>query len=189
MSKSDLNIWIVLVFLAIMAFSCENDLRTVRIFSDPQKAPDITMDNFETIYSDSAKIKARLTAPLLNRYDSEKKKYNEFPKGLHVYFYNDSLHVNAEITAKYAINYDQTRIWEARNDVVVTNTKGDRLNTEQLFWDQNRKIIYTKKYCRITSPDGNQHIGENGMEANEKFENWKLLGSSGTFTVKDNAAQ
>ncbi len=185
MNRGSLYILMLSVFSTLLFFSCENDLEVVKIFSDPQKAPDITMNNFETIYSDSAKVKARLTAPLLDRYDSDNKKYSEFPKGLHVYFYNDSLHVNAEIVAKYAINYDKTKLWEARNDVVVTNTKGERLNTEQLFWDQNKKIIYTKKYCRITTPDGNQHIGENGMEASEKFDNWKLLGSSGSFSVKN----
>jgi LPS export ABC transporter protein LptC len=173
------------VFLTSFFISCENDMEVVKIFSDPQMSPDMSMNNFETIYSDSAKVKARLTAPLLNRYDADNKKYSEFPKGMHVYFYNDSLIVNAEIVAKYAINYDKTKIWEARNDVVVTNLKGEKLNTEQLFWDQNKKIIYTKKYCRITTTDGNQHIGENGMEANEKFDNWKLLGATGSFSVKN----
>jgi len=176
---------IIASFSGFLITSCENDLEVVKTFSDPAKVPDITMTNFEIIYSDSAKVKARLTAPLLERYDSDKKKYSEFTKGLHVYFYNDSLSVKAEIVAKYAINYEQTSLWEARNDVVVTNTKGEKLNTEQLFWDQTKKIIYTKKYCRITTTDGNQHVGENGMEANQNFENWKLLGSTGTFSVKD----
>lgn len=181
------NVYIVIIgtFLVLALQSCENDLKVVQTFANPEKVPDISMTNFETIYSDSAKVKGKLTAPVLDRYNTDKKKYSEFPKGLHVYFYNDSLKVNAEIVAKYAINYDKTAVWEARNDVVVTNTKGERLNTEQLFWDQNRKIIYTQKYCRITTPDGMQHIGENGMEAKENFEDWKLIGASGTVQVKN----
>jgi LPS export ABC transporter protein LptC len=185
MQKFGIHIFIIAVLGAVVFQSCENDLKVVQTFSDPEKVPDISMINFESLYSDSAKVKGKLTAPELDRYDSERKKYSEFPKGLHVYFYNDSLKVNAEIVAKYAINYDKTAIWEARNDVVVTNTKGERLNTEQLFWDQNRKIIYTKKYCRITTPDGMQHVGENGMEAKENFDDWKLLGASGTVQVKN----
>src|SRR5512146_699238 len=92
------------LFLPLLLVSCENDLEVVKVFSDPGKQPDITMTNFEIIYSDSAKVKARLTAPLMERYDSDQKKYSEFTKGLHVYFYDDSLRVNAEIIAKYAIN-------------------------------------------------------------------------------------
>ena len=185
MQKICNHLLIIAVFSAFLFQSCENDLKVVKAFSDPKKEPDITMTNFETIYSDSARVKGKLTAPLLDRYDSESKKYSEFPKGLHVYFYSAALTVNAEIMAKYAINYDKTQIWEARNDVVVTNTKGERLNTEQLFWDQTKKIIYTKKYCRITTPDGLQHVGENGMEAKENFEDWKLFGASGTVPVKN----
>ena len=180
-----IKLFLIGVLIAFLLSSCENDLQVVKNFSDPEKVPDVVMTNFETIYSDSAKVKGKLTAPLLHMYNSDKKKYKEFPNGLHVYFYNDSLIVITEITAKYAINYDKTQIWEARNDVVVTNTKGERLNTEQLFWDQNKKIIYTKKYCRITMPDGLQNIGENGMEAKENFENWKLFGASGTVPVKN----
>jgi LPS export ABC transporter protein LptC len=176
---------IVAFFSVLLITSCENDLEVVRVFSDPGKQPDIVMTNFEIIYSDSAKVKARLTAPLMERYDSDKKKYSEFTKGLHVYFYNDSLKVNAEIMAKYAINYEKQQLWEGRNDVVVTNTSGDKLNTEQLFWDQAKKKIYTKKYCRVTKPDGTQHIGENGMEADQNLDNMKFFGSSGTLSVKD----
>lgn len=175
---------IIVLFFSVLITSCENDLGVVKVFSDTGKQPDIVMYDFEIIYSDSAKVKARLTAPLMERYDSEKKKYSEFTKGLHVYFYNDSLRVNAEIISKYAINYEKQDLWEGRNDVVVTNTSGDKLNTEQLFWDQAKKKIYTKKYCRITKPDGTQHIGENGMEADQNLDNMKFFGSSGTISVK-----
>lgn len=179
------KLFLVSCLVSLLLASCENDMQVVKVFSDPAKEPDVVMTNFETIYSDSARVKGKLTAPLLNRYEVESKKYNEFPKGLHVYFYNDSLNVKAEIMAKYAISYDKTQLWEARNDVVVTNVKGERLNTEQLFWDQKKRIIYTKKYCRITMPDGLQNVGENGMEAQENFENWKLYGASGTVSVKN----
>jgi len=185
MQKTYLKLLVFAAILVLLFQSCENDLKVVKAFSDPEKGPDIAMFNFETIYSDSAKIKGKLTAPILDRYDSNNKKYSEFPKGLHVYFYNDSMVVKAEIMAKYAINQDNTQLWEARNDVVVINSKGEKLNTEQLFWDQNKKIIYTKKYCRITTPDGNQSIGENGMEANENFEHWKLFGATGTMPIKN----
>lgn len=180
-----IQIFLLIAVAGLVFQSCENDLRVVQAFANPEKGPDISMINFETIYSDSAKVKGKLKAPELDRYDSEKKKYNEFPKGLHVYFYNDSLKVNAEIVAKYAINYDKTGLWEARNDVVVTNTKGERLNTEQLFWDQKRKIIYTKKYCTVTQPNGDKNIGENGLQAKENFEDWNFFGASGTITVQN----
>jgi LPS export ABC transporter protein LptC len=174
-----------ILFLLSMLFSCENDIDFVKSYPDPVKAPDLSLTNMETLYSDSGKLKVRMVAPLLNKYETEQKNFSEFPKGIHVYFYNDSLNVKAEISAKYAIYYEKTKLWEARNDVIVINTKGDRLNTEQLFWDSNKKIIYTKKYCRVTKPDGFQQIGEQGMEAQQDFENWKFFGGSGILPVKD----
>jgi LPS export ABC transporter protein LptC len=187
MLKIHRNFYIFLLVGTILC-SCENNIDVVKLFTSPEKMPDVSMYNVETIYSDSAKTKGRLTAPVLNRFDRAEKKYSEFPKGLHIYFYNDSMHVNAEVSANYGIFRDVKEIFEARNNVVVVNTKGEKLHTEQLFWDQKKGIIYTQKYCRITTPDGLQHIGEHGMEAKENFDDWTLFGSSGTIDIK-NAAE
>jgi LPS export ABC transporter protein LptC len=185
MNEKKISILFIIVFAIIGLFSCENNIEVVKSLSAPDKVPDITMDNMETIYSDSAKVKGRVVAPVVDRYESGKKRCSEFPKGIHVYFYNDSLNVKAEVIAKYAIYYDKPDLYEARNDVVVINTKGEKLNTEQLFWDRQKKIIYSKKYCRITMPDGMQQVGENGMMAKENFESWALYGGSGSVPIKD----
>jgi LPS export ABC transporter protein LptC len=172
-------------FFLVYTSSCENSIDVIKQFGNPENIPDLKMENVETIYSDSGKVKGRLTAPVLNRFDRNNKRYSEFPKGLHIYFYNDSTHVNAEVSANYGIYRDETELFEARNNVVVINTKGERLNTEQLFWDRKKGIIYTQKYCRITTPDGLQQVGEQGMEAKENFENWKLFGASGTVDINN----
>lgn len=177
--------FLFIALLGIVSASCENNIDVIKLFGSPEKLPDVTMSNVETIYSDSAKVKGRLTAPELHIYNRTDKKYTEFPKGLRVYFYNDSTHVNAEVSANYGITHEETGIFEARNNVIVKNTKGERLNTEQLFWDRKKKIIYTRKYCVITTADGLQQIGEQGMEASETFENRKLFGASGTFDIKN----
>jgi LPS export ABC transporter protein LptC len=140
----------------------------------------------EILYSDSAKLKVRILAPELNRYQkSDNKPYLEFPKGIHVYFYNDSLKVNAEVYAKYAIYRENEKLWEARNDVVVVNTKGEKLNTEQLFWDEPKEKIYSHQYSRITRPNGEQHTGNKGFEANQDLSNWRMKGGRGNIVFRD----
>jgi len=176
--------FVISIILVIALFSCENDLEVVKSIGNPEKTPDITGTNSEIIYSDSAKVKVRIVSSELNAYRKIQNPYLEFPKGLHVYFYNDSLKVNAEVISKYAIYYENQKLWEARNDVVVVNTKGEKLNTEQLFWDENKQSIYSKKYCRVTTPDSLQHIGDCGMEAKQDFSAWKLLCASGTVNLK-----
>jgi len=147
--------------------------------------PELAGTDVEILYSDSAKLKVRVLTPLTNRFrKSDNKPYMEFPKGIHVYFYDDSMRVNAEVSSKYAIYRESTRIWEAKNNVVVVNVEGDKLNTEQLFWDENKKIIYTDQFSKVTKPNGEILIGRKGLTARQDFTNWRFIGASGTL-VRD----
>jgi LPS export ABC transporter protein LptC len=174
----------VIALLLVISLSCENNLEVVKSLSHLENIPDISGTNTEIIYSDSAKVKVRIVTTELDAYRKVKKPYLKFPKGLHVYFYNDSLKVNAEVYSKYAIYYENEKLWEARNDVVVVNKKGEKLNTEELYWDENKQIIYSSKYCRITTPDSLEHIGDCGMKARQDFSSWELHCASGVVPVK-----
>jgi hypothetical protein len=180
----------ILILFSMMFFSCENKLEVIEALSDANNKPEISGYNFETLYSDSAKVKLRMLSPEWHQYNSGPKPYREYPQGLHSYLYDDSLHVKAEISALYVKNYIRQNLWEARKNVVVVNQKGERLNTEELFWDQERHIIYSKKYCRIVTPDGGEHIGNCGLQAKEDFTDWKLLCPDwSTIIFKDEPAE
>jgi len=186
MNKSCLSIVAIAIALATVLFSCENDIEVVNAITNLNIAPELSGTEVEILYSDSAKLKVRIVTPELKKFrKSDNKPYIEFPKGMHVYFYDDSMTVNAEVSARYAIYWEIPKLWEARNNVVVVNVKGDKLNTEQLFWDENKEIIYSEKYCKVTTPDGEVHIGHKGLTARQDFSNWKLLGASGSMKFRD----
>jgi LPS export ABC transporter protein LptC len=118
-------------------------------------------------------IQYSLTSPKLDHYLG-KEPYLEFPQGFHIVFFDSSGAINSEITANYGINYEKKEIMEAHSDVVVINReKDEKLNTEQLTWDQKKHLIYTDKFVKITTKD-KVIYGENGLESDEKFENWTL---------------
>lgn len=185
MKKLKLSMVACLIGLATMLISCENDIEVIKQITNPDVLPELTGTNVEIWYSDSAKLKVRIVTPQLDRYLKDASKpYMEFPKGIHVYFYNDSMRVHAEISARYAIYKETEKLWEARNNVVVINTKGERLNTEQLFWDEVKEKIYSSSYSLITTPDG-ENIGEKGFEARQDFTEWRLNRSRGKLKFRD----
>ena len=110
-----------------------------------------------------------------------------FPKGVKLigYIYGAYPDTAYSITANYAINNETIGLWEARGDVVAINIDGEQLNTELLFWDENKEIIYSHKFSRISTEDG-VFYGENGFEAKEDFTKWKLINiNNSTVNVKD----
>ncbi len=161
------------LFAGIVLFSsCENDIKTVQMVTQRTDLPMITTQNAELLYSDSARVKVKLTAPVFDQYVGENPRI-VMPRGVKISFFNDSLKVTTTLRADSAIRREKDNMMEARKRVVVGNKKGDTLHTEKLIWDERRRIIYTDVHVLITSKNNEITEGE-GLEANEDFTRWKI---------------
>lgn len=169
---------------ALFLFSCANDMEILKKIIDPEEEPDITGINVEILYSDSARLQMKMTAPLMKIYESAKEARDEFPKGIHVWFYEKTGELKAELTANWAKHDVKKDLWEVQGNVVITNTEGYKLETEQLFWDPKKGEVYNNKYTKITEPNGNM---ANGISfwAKQDFKPFRLIDSKATFYVKD----
>ena len=128
--------------------------------------------HIESYYSQNSKVKAKLTAPLMLRYESDSV-YTEFPKTLHVDFYNDTMNVESRMDAMYGKYFQYQHKVFLRDSVVVKNIlKGDTLHCDELWWDQNTHKYYTDKNVRINTKD--KILFGKGMEAAEDF-SWYVL--------------
>ena len=168
----------LLVFPGVffLLFSCENDIQRVQLLSNTEM-PDLSGENIEIVYTDSAHIQLKLTASRISQYSNVDRPYIEFPEGIYVEFYNDSAGIETIIRANHAFYFMDEKFWEAKGDVMVNNlTSGEKLNSEELFWDENEKIIYSNSYTRIETAD-DTYYGQKGFESNERFTKWKLKGS------------
>ena len=54
---------IIVLLGAIMLLACKNDIKEVNALAEREKRPDMTGENLELVYSDSARIKYRVLAP------------------------------------------------------------------------------------------------------------------------------
>src|SRR5215213_5251923 len=86
-----------------------------------EQAKDVTIN-----YSVSGKTKARITAPLMLRYQ-DTLPYVEFPKKIHADFYDDTLLVESRLDAKYARYMESQNKVFLRDSVRVMNNTGDTL--------------------------------------------------------------
>jgi LPS export ABC transporter protein LptC len=168
----------------ILFYSCSNDLQTVNALPGLSEAPIMSAKEVHIERNDSGEIILRAYAPEFLYYKNEKDTFTEFPKGLKVETFSHFPELESSMRADYAKNLERKKMWIAKTNVVVSNNKGDTLVTELLYWDQNKKIIYSDKFCRVNSLDGVAY-GKNGFEADENFSRWKLKNTKGTFYSKD----
>lgn len=169
--------------IIILSGGCDNSIEKVKLLNQEVDFPDQSMTDAEIIHSKHGMVKVRVTAPKINRYQSVEEPHTVFPQGLTVLFYDSTMSVESKISANYAIYHEPDELWEAKNNVVAINNEGDTLNTEYLVWRQDKEIIYTDRYVRITTKDGIIH--GKGFEANQDFTDYEIKETSGTIEVED----
>ncbi|HEY2720925.1 MAG TPA: LPS export ABC transporter periplasmic protein LptC [Chitinophagaceae bacterium] len=139
--------------------------------------------NIESYLSQEGLVKAKLTAPLMYRYQADTI-YTEFPKTLHVDFYDDSTKIETRLDArhgKYFETFDKVYLWDS---VVVINVQGDTLKSNDLWWDMHRKLFYTDNYAEYRTKDKQIFPGK-GLEATQDFKSIIFKYPIGTVNVSD----
>ena len=174
---------IIVLLGAIMLLACKNDIKEGNALAEREKRPDMTGENLELVYSDSARIKYRVLAPEYIKVNREKEKYEEFPKGIHVLSYDPAGKMIGSIKAKYAKKLEDEMLWEARNEVVIINAEGKKLETELLYWDMKKELIYSDRYVKL-SADGQIIEGNNGFHSDQNLNHPVFENISGSIEVE-----
>jgi LPS export ABC transporter protein LptC len=139
--------------------------------------------NIEGYLSQESKVKAKLTAPLMLRYEADTI-YMEFPKSLHVDFYDDSTRIETWLDSKHGKYFESLKKVYLWDSVVVINVQGDTLKSADLWWDQNTELFYTEKYAEYRTKDKQIFPGK-GLQATQDFKSIIFKQPIGTVQVSD----
>src|SRR5579872_1250823 len=162
---------------------CENDLKDLqKISANEVNKPVTSYTDVDVIYSDSAKVKAHMTAPLMLDYDKVEKPYTEMPKGVKVIFYDGNLKETGTITSDYAIYHKKEKIILLRKNVVGTNVKGETFTSDELIWDQNTKQVTSNQIVHVRMADGTALDGTS-FASDEGLNHWKFGQANGKINV------
>ncbi len=168
---------------ATMLFACQNDIKTVFALTGNDSIPASTTKDMEYIRSDSGKMIAKLTSPLMHKYDGEGS-YIIFPEGLKIEFYDKYQKLKSILTAEYGVKYEKRKLLIVKKNVIVINlAKQEQLNTEELTWDEQLKKIYSEVNVKLTTPD--EVLYGTGMESDEKFSRYEIFNSKGEVEIEE----
>lgn len=163
--------------------ACENDQQEVdKLFT--RKIMLEEARQIESFLSEKGVVKARLTAPFMQRRAIDSA-YMEFPKSLHVDFYDSTTKIESTLDARYAKYFQYESKILLRDSVVVINVaNGDTLRTSELWWDQNKQEFYTTAPSRIHQRTQTM-FARQGLRAAQNL-TWKEFNqASGTFLTSD----
>lgn len=174
---------IAILLLTASLSSCKNDMATIRSLDFTDTLPELSGKNIEILYSEKARVQIKLESPLFISSGKDEPLLL-FPEGFTVFFYDSLLNLQSTITADYGISNEKTKIMEARHNVIVENLeKGEKLNTEELFWDRNKEVIYSDKFVKITSEG--QVITGDGLFSHQPFSEIEIRNPRGLIEIKE----
>jgi LPS export ABC transporter protein LptC len=184
------RLYLPALFICMLLISaCENSLNDIqKIASKEENRPISRSTGVDVIYSDSAKVKAHLTAPLMIEFEDTPKPYKEMPKGVKIIFYDANLKETGNIVSDYAVNREKENIIEFRKNVVATNAQGQIFKSEELIYNMNTKKMYSKLPVEILSPGGDVVDGV-GFDSNESFYPWHIQQTTGIWHVDEKKVQ
>lgn len=169
----------ILIFTSVIILNAcsQNEIREPVEYKGPlSEAEDV-----ELFYSENNMVKVKLEAALLYEFKSQDR---EFPKGIYIEFFDEFGKLESTLKANEAYFFKKDNLWRGRGNVEVKNIKNnEQLNTEELFWKQTEKRIYTDKFVTIRQ-QGDVIYGE-GLDAKEDLSDYTIHKLSGELEVKE----
>jgi LPS export ABC transporter protein LptC len=192
LSVSTINKFLsILLMGCIFCSSCENNMKDLPS-GKRQPPPPEEVWQVESLLSEGGKIKGKLTAPYMKRYQRADTPYAEFPRSLHVDFFKDSVKnkdsivIESQMDALYGKWLPNQNKVYLRDTVVVKNIlKGDTVHCQELWWDQHTEKFYTDKPVRIYQKD--KILFGVGMEADQNFRWYTIKKLTGIVLTSEKA--
>lgn len=181
--KKYLVISIVMTMFITMLFSCRNDIKTIEALAANDTIPELIITDVIMYRSDSGNVKAKMISKVVQHFGGTDP-YILFPEGLFIVFYDSEMNEESTLTADYGKNYTQRKLFVAKKNVVVINLlKNEKLNTEELNWDQRKKSIYSNVNVKITTPT--EVLYGTGLQSDERFDRYEITNPKGEVEVED----
>jgi hypothetical protein len=183
---------VTVIATIVFMFSCSNSKKDLSIF-DKNKISQEESKNITSYLSQGGVMKARLFAPKMIRYTSDSIRV-EFPQGQHTEFFlenKDLVHgvdtniVESHIFSKYGRYTEFNNKVYLKDSVLCYNAlKKDTLWCDDLWWDQDKQVIFTWGKFRFKTHDGQDMKGngeKTGFTAKQDLTEYTLYNSTGVM--------
>lgn len=138
-----------------------------------------------TLISDSGVTRYRINTEEWLVFDKKNPSYWAFEKGIYLENFDSVFNVEASIKSDTAYYYDKQKLWKLISNVHIQNLKGEKFDTNLLYWDQNKHRVYSDERVRIEQLD--QIIYAIGFESDEQLNKYRFFKTEGIFYVDDDS--
>lgn len=170
----------------VISSSCSgNDKNLAESITERDSLPSMKSLGVNTLISDSGITRYKIITEEWSIFDKKNPSHWAFEKGVYLEKFDSLLRIDASIQADTAYYYEKEKLWKLMSNVHIRSQRGDKFDTELLFWDEKGKRVYSDKYIRIEQED--KTIEGYGFESNQELTDYVIRNTTGIFTVENTA--
>ena len=173
------------VMFVIFPACSGKDKNLAEAISENDTLPSMSSLGVTTLISDSGITRYKIVAEEWLIFDKKNPPYWAFEKGVYLEKFDTLFRIDASIKADTAYYHEKKKLWELKGNVQIHSQRGDKFSTQQLYWDENKKRIYSDKFIQIEQED--KVIKGYGFESNQDLTEYEIKNTTGIFTVEDTA--
>ena len=179
---------ITAAFLAAVMFvlfpACTGkDKKLAEAISENDTLPSMKSLGVTTLISDSGITRYKIVAEEWLIHDKKNPPYWAFEKGVYLEKFDTLFRVDASIKADTAYYHEKKKLWELKGHVQILSQRGDKFQTDLLFWDEKKEKVYSDKFIQIEQED--KVIKGYGFESNQDLTEYEIKNTTGIFTIED----
>ena len=179
---------ITAAFLAAVMFvlfpACSGkDKKLAEAIAENDTLPSMKSLGVTTLISDSGITRYKIVAEEWLIHDKKNPPYWAFEKGVYLEKFDTLFRVDASIKADTAYYHEKKKLWELRGHVQILSQRGDKFQTDLLFWDEKKEKVYSDKFIQKEQED--KVIKGYGFESNQDLSEYEIKNTTGIFTIED----
>lgn len=179
-----MNRFVCILLICLVATACKDEVtNVVKHPTDPEKVPTMVSRDVQTVISDDGRTRYRITTDLWQMFEEAKEPHWIFPKGVKAEELDESFEIVTSIKCDSAYYDENSQLWDLHGHVNITNSDGDVIMTDQLFWNQMTHKLYSDAFIHIEKQG--RVIEGYGYESNEQFTTYVLRQVEAIFPVDE----
>ena len=170
--------------LCLIFTSCKDEVKNVVTReTDPEQVPSMATRDVQTVISDDGRTRYRIETDVWQMFEEAKEPHWIFPRGVKAEELDPAFNPISSIKCDSAYYDENSQIWDLHGHVNITNSDGDVILTDQLFWNQMTHRLYSDAFIHIEKQG--RVIEGYGYESNEQFSTYTLRQVEAIFPVDE----
>ena len=189
MKKTFQNRWLIIavIVLCFLSEACSKRKTVLdSVVLDAEILPLMHTEENSSLISDSGLTRYRLVAKVWDIHDNshQDRSYWYFPEGFYVEQFDSIFNVEGSIKSDTAYYFDKKSLWRLVGNVEALNLQKVKIETQELFWNEKLKKIYSDQ--AVTIEESDRIIMGEGFESNQEMTDYNIFKIKGIMYILEN---